>query len=292
MNRILLTAFLIALAPTASARSLDPVSPPVGRFSLVTYNVHGLPQAVTRLRPSESVPLIGPLLDRYDVALIQEDFAYAGALAAGDRHPYRSERAPRLELGMGDGLTFFSRLPFGELARVGWQRCNGFIDQCNDCLTRKGFARVTMTIGPGVSIVVYNLHMDAGWSAADQEARRAQVDQLLADLGRDTPIIVAGDTNMSLPRDGGTLTRLLAGAGLTDACRADGCRDLGRIDRIFYRSGAGVTLRAEGWRIDDSFVDAKGRPLSDHRAVAADIVWSTREGARALTARSAPSRRR
>ena len=59
---------------TAEARS--------GRFSLLTYDVAGLAQLGSDSDPGLNAALISPLLNHYDVALVQEDFAYHGPLGA------------------------------------------------------------------------------------------------------------------------------------------------------------------------------------------------------------------
>jgi endonuclease/exonuclease/phosphatase family metal-dependent hydrolase len=282
----MITRFLVAVVllggGTLHARTLDP-PPTTGRFSLLTYNVAGLPQAVSRRQPSAHMPLIAPLLNGYDLVLVQEDFAYSAALAAGALHPHRSSRSGGLPLGMGmgDGLTRFSSIPMTGHARVAWSRCHGTLSHGSDCLATKGFARARHTLGPGLEVDVYNLHMDAGWSDLDRQTRRAQVEQLLRDLAEHSAgraVIVAGDTNLRLPRDTEALERLLAGAGLVDVCQALSCGQEARVDRVLYRSGGGVELRPARWWIDPAFVDPDGRPLSDHRPVAVDFLFGPEAG--------------
>ncbi len=271
----LLVVVLLA-SSSAFAKSVEPSPATRGRFTLLTYNVAGLPEAFSRRKPSESVPLVGPLLNAYDVAVVQEDFAYGAALAAGARHPHRATADGRLGLGLGDGLSLFSKIPFGGVTRVGWTVCNGTMSQGNDCLARKGYSRATLVLAPGVEVDVYNLHMDAGWSVLDRQARRAQVEQLVRALeehSRDRAVIVAGDTNLRLPRDEDTLARLLDGPGLRDACAVLACGEERRVDRVLYRSGSATTLAPARWWSDPTFVDPAGRPLSDHRPVAVEMIW-------------------
>src|SRR5882724_12042057 len=67
---------------TLNARA-EPVShdpPPQGSFSLLTYNVAGLPIFISQSEPSRNMPEISALLNLYDVAVVQEDFAYHEAL--------------------------------------------------------------------------------------------------------------------------------------------------------------------------------------------------------------------
>ena len=49
------------------------------------------------------------------------------------------------------------------------------------------------------------------------------------------------------------------------------CPEPGRIDRIYFRSSATVTVEALIWKVDDRYVDSAGKALSDHEAVAAQL---------------------
>jgi hypothetical protein len=265
----------------SSSESGAPVpTPPVteGEFTLLTYNVAGLPEGTSQSMPLEYTPQISPLLNLYDLALVQEDFAYHDLLVADAEHPYQSEPHPDSnprEIAFGDGLNEFSQFEFGALDRVTWAECNGTVDSGSDCLTIKGFFAATHTLSEGIEVLVYDLHMDAGGSKGDIAARDAQVAQLLAHLeanAGERAVIIAGDTNMD-EEDEASLVALLDGAGLVDACRALSCGEEGRIDRVMLRSSAQVELTAVDWQVDDRFVDPEGNQLSDHEAVGVTIGW-------------------
>jgi endonuclease/exonuclease/phosphatase family metal-dependent hydrolase len=109
----------------------------------------------------------------------------------------------------------------------------------------------------------------------------AQVAQLAEAIRRGSPgnaVIVAGDTNMR-QRDRALLAQLLAEAELADACATLRCPEPSRVDRVLYRSSTELRLEPKAWRIDRSFVDARGEPLSDHLAVAVSFEWQERAGA-------------
>ncbi len=55
--------------------------------SVLSYNTHGLPAWIALDRPGARLPVIGRLANRYDVALLQEDFAYHDRLLLGATHP-------------------------------------------------------------------------------------------------------------------------------------------------------------------------------------------------------------
>jgi endonuclease/exonuclease/phosphatase family metal-dependent hydrolase len=266
---------VLAKAAQAPAAPLS-FSDSQGSFELVTYNVAGLPEGISRSRPRANLPRIGELLNGFDIALVQEDFAYPLELRRMIRHRHGSaafERGARLDFG--DGLSQFSRLPFRDFRRHAWSSCNGLIDSFFDCLTPKGYTVARQELAPHVFVHIYNLHMDAGWSTDDRSAREQQVDQLIAALARESPgraLIVGGDTNL-FGRDHALLRRLLEETGLSDACTATGCPEPERVDRVLYRGSAELSLAPRRWRIASEFVDEVRRPLSDHLAVAVEFVW-------------------
>ena len=250
------------------------VEPGDGSLRVLTYNVAGLPELISGSNPSVNTPLISPLLNAYDLVLVQEDFSYHAELSADATHPHQSE--PGGTGSLGDGLNRFSNHPFDGFERHAWEQCNGLIDAANDCLTDKGFSAATHELDSGALVDVYNLHMDAGGSVGDKAARRAQIEQMLARIAQtpDRALIVAGDTNLGASDEADVQT-LLIGAGLSDACRELGCGDDARIDRVMFRSSAAVTLTPTDWLLDPAFVDGSGAPLSDHLPVAVDFAWTS-----------------
>jgi hypothetical protein len=251
-----------------------------GRLSLLTYNVAGLPQLVSHSDPEVNVALISPLLNHYDVALVQEDFSYHSRLSALAGHAYRSEPMSHSLALVADGLNWFSRFPFSWVHRVRWAQCNGYLGAASDCLADKGFSFGEVTLASGVTVDFYNLHAEAGGSVLDIDVRRDNFEQLadyLRSRSRDHAIIVAGDTNlrMSVPADAETLERFLAVTGLRDACHRFGCGEE-RIDRVFFGSSRQVDLDVLGWWADRRFVDARGAPLSDHPAIGVELSWQKR----------------
>jgi endonuclease/exonuclease/phosphatase family metal-dependent hydrolase len=265
----------LALAARSTAAPL-PFSGVGGSFELVTYNIAGLPEGISGSRPLANLPRIGELLNRFDIALVQEDFAYPLELRRAVRHPHAS--APFVRAGrfdFGDGLSQFSRLPFSDLRREAWSSCHGIVDSFFDCLTPKGYSMSRQSLAPGVFVHLYNLHMDAGWSAEDRAAREAQVEQLIGAIARESSghaLIVGGDTNL-LRRDRALLQHLLAETGLSDVCAETRCREPWRVDRVLYRGSSELRLSPRRWRIASEFVDEALRPLSDHLAVAVQFDW-------------------
>jgi endonuclease/exonuclease/phosphatase family metal-dependent hydrolase len=262
---------LVLLAGCSSEEQCDTTADnQPNAFTMLTYNVAGLPQGLSGSDPEVNIPIISPLLNQYDVVLVQEDFVYHAELSKDACHPYQTTPAS----SFGDGLNRFSDLPIWDFEREEWEVCHGLTDSGSDCAAPKGFSVAYHELPTTEQFRIYNLHMDAGNGTEDQAARSAQVDQLLESLTRDVnPVIVAGDTNLK-ETDEEILQRLLDQAGLTDTCRVLSCGEEDRIDRIMFRSSSWIELVPSNWRVDRSFVREDGEDLSDHEAVAVDFTWS------------------
>lgn len=116
-----------------------------GSFLALTYNVAGLPQGISGSDPETNSPLISPLLNGYELVLLQEDWAdpppgidlfFHEEVTEQAEHPYRSEPATapmgtdlrRFPSGpplIADGLNRLSNFPFGPLDRQMWEECFG-----------------------------------------------------------------------------------------------------------------------------------------------------------------------
>ena len=290
----LVLALLTSLedSATADTATADVANGRKGTFELLTYNVAGLPEGLSSSNPLANLPLIGKLLNKYDIALVQEDFAYPLELRQKILHGHASPAFVRgNRLDFGDGLSQFARFPFSAFRRVPWLSCHGVFDAFFDCLTPKGFTVARQSLAEGVVLHVYNLHMDAGWSSGDKAARRKQVAQLIGAIRRESAghaLIVGGDTNI-LRQDEGLLEQLLSEAQLKDACAEVRCSEPGRIDRVLYRSSPELLLGVRKWRVDHAFVDARGRPLSDHLPVAVAFDWERRLDAGRSASRATPT---
>jgi len=256
------------------------IGPGAGEFSMLTYNIAGLPAALSGENPEEHIPQTSPLLNAYGLVLVQEDFWYHDLLTKDIIHPHRSEpkvAEPTLT-DLGDGLNRFSQVSFDPVERTTWQQCSGAVDCGSDCMTDKGFSVARVHLSKKVSLTVYNLHMDAGDCDSDFEAREIQRQQLVADLAARTPgeaVIVAGDTNLKgwkRPRDEAILDQLLADTGLEISCRTLSC-PVEIHDRIMYRSSSRLTLTPTTWSQPAEFVDSEGYDLSDHKPVRVDFSW-------------------
>lgn len=276
---------------------VEPEQLPSGSFLALTYNVAGLPEGLSSSMPQRFMPLIGPLLNRYDLVFLQETWltpednplaplrAYHEILVASSDHPYKSVPATqpfgsnpsRLSALLGDGLNVFARAPLMDTERVPWATC---VATEADCLAMKGFSMSPVTFAEGVVVHVYDLHMEAGNSAEDDQARADGLQLMLTFMennSKDQAVIMAGDFNLRTDNEPASsqFTQFAAASGLTDACTQLACERPGSIDKLLYRSSARVRLQAESWRNDsDVFVSDTGEKLSDHDPVSVRMSWS------------------
>jgi hypothetical protein len=267
-----------------------------GDFLALSYNVAGLPQGISGSDPAINTPIIAPLLNAYDLVLMQETWktpapnplaptrVYHEILEAGSTHPFKSVSAPlplgtdpiRPEALVSDGLNRFARFPFDAVARTPWNGCH---TSAADCLALKGFSVARTTVVPGVTIDVYNLHMEAGGDPQDDVLRDEGVTQLstfIQSYSAGRAVIVGGDFNLhtNAEPDKSQFERLLAETGLQDVCAALSCPQPGRIDKFLFRSAGTVTVTPLTWRFEtDVFVRDGSVPLSDHEALAVRFAW-------------------
>ncbi|NOY10345.1 MAG: endonuclease [Spirochaetes bacterium] len=255
-----------------------------GSFSVLIYNIAGLPDFISKSHPAKNTELISPLLNRFDIVLLQEDFFYHRQLVQSAVHPYKSEKSADGFFFTGDGLNRLSFFPFYEYKRVHWKESYGIMDHDNDSLAPKGFSYAVHEIIPGVYVDIYNLHMDAGNGKGDSAARLSQMKQLIGELsgrnggsaeGRTRAVIIGGDWNIKRKRlkDAGILDLLAVKTGYTDAAESLKTGE-DRIDRVLFKNGTNLKLTPVSYRVERNlFVDENGFPLSDHFPVSVVFKW-------------------
>ncbi|MEV6195528.1 jacalin-like lectin [Streptomyces sp. NPDC051920] len=288
---------LTAAAPSAAAADS-------GTFSVLSYNVAGLPEAISSApTPRQSATTaIGGLIAPYDIVHVEEDFNYHAALYAADTaHSYRTPTSGGA--GIGSGLNTLSKIPYdtGDFERVGWNSCQ--LDS-GDCLTPKGFTFMRERLAEGVYVDFYNVHTNAGTSDGDLASRADNLSQLTAFIGSHSAgnaVVVMGDTNTRYTRSGDTIAEFAAANGLSDAwvqlvrggtAPAKGsaalvCDQSGTtvpdtcevVDKILYRGSKLVTLDATSYHNEHTrFLTSDGLMLSDHDPVTASFAWSRADG--------------
>ncbi|MFJ4782087.1 jacalin-like lectin [Streptomyces sp. NPDC088794] len=283
----------VAAAPPAAAADS-------GTFSVLSYNVAGLPEALSSAStPRESsTTAIGQRIAPYDIVHVEEDFNYHAYLYAGDTtHAYRTPTSGGA--GIGSGLNTLSKISYDtdDFERVGWNSCQW---DSGDCLTPKGFTFMRERLAEGVYVDFYNLHTNAGTNDGDLASRADNLNQLTAFIGSHSAgnaVVVMGDTNTRYTRAGDTIAEFGAANGLTDAwvklirggtAPAKGsdalvCDQTGTtvpntcevVDKILYRGSKLVSLNATSYNNEHSkFLTDAGLMLSDHDPITTGFTWS------------------
>lgn len=273
MNK-LIGLLVISLCSLAQAQTRE--------LSVLTYNVAGLPQEISRVFPERNIPKISPLLNGYDLVLVQEDFAYHSQLTRDlEDYLFRSRKINTGWFGLGDGLSMFSNRAFFDFERTPWEVCSGLFNRSSDCLTPKGFSFARLKISEHERIDVYNLHLDAGRSDEDSAAREQQLEQLMTFFelhSNANPVIIAGDWNLRRenPRDSRILEAIEERLKVRSACQYFNCNDE-RVDKVYYKSGLHLAIHPLLRQLEsERFQDENSRPLSDHDPVYVNFKISPR----------------
>lgn len=272
---------------------LSPDSLTEGSFSVITYNIAGLPQLIcSAVTPrKESISAIGRLLNRFDIAHVQEDFNYNQYLYnTGNTHPFRTPTKGAVMTG--DGLNTLSKFPVKHLRRIAWTDCTGA-----DCFTPKGFTYTRIEIASNRFIDFYNVHANAYNHPRAALARRRNMEQLSAYIrlhSTGNAVIVMGDLNGRYSFGLDNVDWLLKENELSDTWVRLHCNSIipkakmelppndilsiddstETIDKILFRSSASIKLEPYDYVLEkQSFYNENGLPLSDHHPVSARFSW-------------------
>lgn len=154
-------------------------------------------------------------------------------------------------------------------------------------------------LAPGITFDAYNLHADAGTTAADLVARAAnlrQVSDYIKANSDGNAVIVFGDSNSRYTRGPDDIPGIFAQEnGMKDVwielvrngnVPAGGSETLGCdnpskvntceiVDKTWYRASPAVGLQATSFDYaGDMFLQTDGNILSDHNGVLCDFAWS------------------
>jgi endonuclease/exonuclease/phosphatase family metal-dependent hydrolase len=167
--------------------------------SVASYNVQARPLLD---HPEEKFPQMSPLLNAYDVVLIQECFVRHELLWASADFPNKVYFGrPARGKGINSGLSVLTRLPMGETANEHYRDAG----ELQDRIASKGILLVRLQVG-GMPLDVYDTHMEAGNSPPAQQARRKQAEQVVEFVKKNSPsnhaLILMGDFNMGPLRPG------------------------------------------------------------------------------------------
>jgi hypothetical protein len=229
--------------------NVDVRSDIVGDFTVLTYNISGLPFPFSdgpwpRLTNTLQ---IGSRITDFDIVNVQEDVAYHPFLIADADFPDRT--APSVPVWawpvgapFSDGLNSLSAYGIESLNRQAWATRPNLLNP-------GGFTYTRQHIPGGSSVDVYNVDTSGG------SLTNAEIAQLSAFIGANSigrAVIVTGDFGQLYSDPDQTLTLFATGNGLTDAwvqveyggvapidaptcAYADTCE---QPDKIFYRDAA------------------------------------------------------
>jgi hypothetical protein len=221
----------------------------VGDFSVLTYNVSGLPFPFfgATLPRLTSTLEIGSRLGGFDVVNVQEDIAFHPFLIAGTDFPDRT--APSVPtwawpvgVPFSDGLNSMSAFYLESLQRQAW-------DARANLLNPGGFTYTRQHIPGGSSVDVYNVDTSGGQAT---NAEIAQLSEFIEANSVGRAVIVTGDFGQFYSDPGQTLSAFALANDLTDAwvqvefggitptdaqrcAYADNCE---QPDKIFFRDAA------------------------------------------------------
>lgn len=258
---------------------------------MITYNIAGLPGPLSSaiLPRFKYTKEIGQRLNNYYVANVQEDFSYHDFLIKQSQMP--SQTAPKpptllwpIGVPFSDGLNTLAQFKVKRLFRQAWFQCTA-----DNCLTPKGFTYNQLQLPGGETIDLYNFHANTGGGVTTNENLQ-QLSNYIQQNSAGRAVIVTGDTNARYSEPGGILTAFANANGLTDAwvqleyggviptnapiCMVGNQCEL--LDKIYYRSGQGVTLQALAYSNEaPKFLDSQGQPLSDHSPPMVNFQYAT-----------------
>ena len=156
-----------------------------GAFTVLTYNVKGLPDAITNTDGASRMAQISPGLAAFDIVGVQESFdaSFHDVLVGDNDHPIQDWSDDTVDgtRAYGTGLGLMIR-GFREVERASffYSECYGLLDGSSDCLASKGLQRVRVAVpGTDAYLDVYNTHHEAGGGPDDVAARASQVDEVV-----------------------------------------------------------------------------------------------------------------
>ena len=222
----------------------DAETPISVQLKLLLWNVWLLPPPLSDRIVRSRAAKISPVLNGYDLVILNEAFAFKETLLLQTRYPHTVVLKRKGIFDVFDsGVMILSKWPLVQTemehykTRARWDR-----------LACKGVIFVRVQVPGGKEVDVYGTHMQAGFSDAEQRSRDEQSRQLVAfikchsDMGR--AVVVCGDLNMGPARNPDLQSYSTHYASLKDARR--------RV-ATYQQLKAGAQLRdviSPGWEQD------------------------------------------
>jgi exonuclease III len=242
-------------------------------FSIMTYNVHGLPMFMTLDNTYERMENITKLLkpnktnnNNFDIINFQEDWTHPGNeilttnLITNKHDSYSwsqwlDEYTHDYSL-FGSGLLQLSKEVPIEAHHQIFTKRHGY----DDIWANKGFQ-----VARFPHIDIYNTHLDAGKKEGDQQARQENLQQIAefaTNYSRNRAILIGGDTNLfDNAIDNASYHAFIQELNLTEATGET------HIDKFFFRPSHDLIIQSSTVIIDDF------DNLSDHKMVHATFEF-------------------
>jgi endonuclease/exonuclease/phosphatase family metal-dependent hydrolase len=234
-----------------------------GELNVITYNVEGLPNFLALSDTKDRTEKIASFLYMSDPDIIafQETFVdtYYNILAVENFAKARFNEKLTNKI-YGSGLALFSKVSPIHYYKEHFNTCYG-----SDCFASKGIQLCRIYPALGITIDVYNTHLDAHNSVKDIEARISQLKRLIEIINSKSEgnaIIFLGDLNIR--KNNEHFKYFLRETGLKNLCSS--CE--GNIDYILIRDGNNIELGIENISFRTGFEN-----LSDHLPLQAQIKW-------------------
>ncbi|MCJ1390974.1 hypothetical protein MMC18_003835 [Xylographa bjoerkii] len=165
-------------------------------IKILLWNAWLLPSLLTDRRSHARALAISPLLNAYDIVVLNEAFSYKKTLLSHATHPYRYHPPRPTGRVVDSGLLFLSRY---EIVASGWERYERVAGV--DRFAAKGIGFIAVQVdGREGQLQVFGTHMQAGASKGVQVARKAQAEQAGAFVKREGVkegvVVFSGDFNM------------------------------------------------------------------------------------------------
>jgi hypothetical protein len=223
-------------------------------FTVLSYNVAGLPPAVAAVDVLTNIPLIADRLNStdYSIIAIQEGFVHGfddptningvgtgfydeittSNATPGDFQTPPADTPSGGFLSVSSGLIRLSTSPFESYSRTKWDMLFGSLGESgSDAASDKGYSFARHEVAPEVFVDVYNLHADAGNDAGSIAARTDNIDQLITAINANSSgnaVIALGDFNSRYTDSNDVIRDLITPGGTIDEPLTDVWVELAR----------------------------------------------------------------
>ena len=249
-------------------------------INILSYNIHGLSPILAGDNPKERIPEILHKSNKFDIILLQENWILSHAEISKELDGYNIVVSNQSKFkgllksllnpnGAGLSIALKDSITLLEFDEYSFSDCSGWIFRYNDCLSTKGFQRISIKID-GERVDLYNTHLDAGKSKKDTNVRVKQLQDLqdyIKLYSSPYALIIVGDMNIDF-MNSQSREVIDEFKNQLDLQMIDWFSKLanntGVVDYIFYRESDTVEITKIIGRVEDDLLG-----LSDHPPIGA-----------------------